>query len=205
MNPMHPLCYPNCSCEPFSTGLILQPWAFWTSLLYPIAIYFVLKRNPNVPKAWTSAIILMTIASLVAHARFDLYSLALDDASVVVILFAYHRGPSSWTRAILTNLISLLGIAVSLIFIPIHLWVTLIFGAFIISWRIAAVRRGTKIFKEKEFLMAMTVYGISFFMFHFDANPMLCLSKWVPYGHPMWHVGSAITMFLLGDWWYRGT
>lgn len=203
MNFVYPPCYPVCSCEPFVKGLILQPWAFWTSLLYLPAIYFVAKKNGNVTHSWMTAIILVTFASLVAHANFDTLSLAVDESAVVLVLFSYHLKEKSWSRAFGQNLFLITICTMIFYFLPLASWVPLVFGAFLFSAYLAWKKVGAEAFKEKEFLLSMAIYGVSFLLFQFDKNPLLCETKFLPYGHPTWHAGAALTTYMFGDWWFR--
>lgn len=199
----YPPCFPVCSCEPWQEGLILQPWAFWTSLFYLVSLWLVWKRNANVSKSWIAAVLLVTIASLTAHASFDVWSLAFDEASVVTVLFAYHWHTKSWLKSLTLNLFLILMMALIFILLPLDSWVPVVALTFVASAILAVRNRGIKMLWDKEFLTSMVIYGISFLLFAFDKHPLLCQTKWFPFGHPLWHVGSALTTFLLGDWWFR--
>jgi hypothetical protein len=203
MKLVYPPCYPLCSCEPWREGGILQPWAFWTSLLYFVALWFVWKRNPRISKAWISAVALVALASMLAHASFDVYSLAVDESAVVVALLSYHLKAEGWARAIISNLLIIGACTALFVWLPLPLWVPVVFVAFIFSAWLAVKKKGTKIFYEREFLIAMSLYGISFLMFSYDRHPLLCGTAGLPYGHPTWHVGSALVTYLLGDWWFK--
>lgn len=199
----YPPCYPLCSCEPWHEGLILQPWAFWTSLLYFVALWFVIRKDRKVSKEWISAVIIVGLASLLAHASFDLYSLAVDESAVVVVLFSYHLNSKSWPRALLTNLLIMLIFTAIFTPLPFGTWVPVVVLAFAVSAWLAIRKRGTKIFRDREFITAMAIYFVSFLLFRFDQHPLLCEMEWFPYGHPTWHAGSALVIFLLGDWWFK--
>lgn len=199
----YPDCYPVCSCEPWQSGLILQPWAFWSSLFYLISAWLVWKKNPRVTSAWVSSLLIVTVASLLAHASFDVWSLAFDEASVVVVLYSYHWKTSSPLKAFLLNLVIILGIGTAFVFLPLPLWVPLVVVTFMGSAFLAVKKRGIGMLRDKEFLAAMSIYVTAFVFFIFDRHPFICETKGIPFGHPLWHAGSALTTFLLGDWWFR--
>ncbi len=203
MNLVYPPCYPVCSCEPYMAGLILQPWAFWTSLLYLPAIYFVAKKNPNTSRSWISGIILVTIASLLAHASFDKLTLAFDEAAVVLVLLSYHLNEKTWARAIGLNILLIAIFATVFFSLPFDVWVPLVFVLFLFSGYLAYRKLGGKAFLDREFLVSIAIYAASFALFAYDKHPLLCKAEFLPYGHPAWHAGAAVTTYLFADWWFR--
>lgn len=204
----YPSCYPDCSCEPAVTGLILQPWAFWTSLFYlPCAYFIYLKfgitnRNRN----WYAAVGTVVVGSLFAHARFDLFSLALDEAAVVFFIISFHLPQRrSWGSAILLC-VSVVGFfQLCFILLPVNVWVWVVSFIFAVAG-FKAVGYSKKFnFLNSHFYIGLVIYGLSFLCYAFDKLPFLCDSRYVPYLHPVWHFGSAVAAAFFASWWFAGT
>jgi hypothetical protein len=201
-----PECYPNCSCEPFSTGLVLQPWAFWTSIAYLVSAWLIYRwhRESEAPelRAWLIAMLLVALSSFLAHSLFSYFALALDMGAIVIFTWSVHLGRlGGWGRStvLITGLYALLT-AFYLSF-PMQYWVLINFGFMLGSIGLLVWRQGPVIL-ERPFVGAMLIYGAAFLLFKYDRHPLLCHSRWLPYGHPTWHLGSALTTFLLGRWWF---
>lgn len=203
----YPTCYPNCSCEPAIDGLILQPFAFWTSIAYLMSAWFIYSwhRENNLPefKYWLSSILLVSMTSFLAHASFSNLSLAMDMSSIVIFTYSFHlRHQTSWLKSLSLSLVALMALTLFFMLIPMKIWVFAIFVMLLGSTYLLAKKEGIKILKERLFVVAMLTYAGSFLLFAFDEHPSLCQIPGIPYGHPTWHIGSAVTTLLLGKWWF---
>lgn len=206
----HPPCFPNCSCESMALDCILcQPFAFWSSLAYLISGIFLHYQiqNPTLEsRYWIRAIVVVTFASFFAHASFTNLALAIDMAAIIVLTGFIHfpRYISDRNLRIRTSLFLVLFTLISgtLFLVPLDLWVPLTFLFFTVSafhlWRKTPVA----LHKEKGFILSMVIYGLSFCFFIFDKEPWLCGIKYFPYGHTIWHLGSALTTYLFGRWYF---
>jgi hypothetical protein len=189
--------------------LICQPFAFWSSAAYLLAAFFLYRRLKTItPEAgyWLGGLILVTIASFFAHAAFTNLALAVDMASIINLTGFMHfpkfisKGDLKIRAFKFVSFFILL--SVSLFMLPDQWWVPITTGFFLVTsinfWR----RTPVKLHKEFGFQLPMIIYFLSFMLFLFDKEPWLCDISWMPYGHTIWHFGSALTAYLFGKWYF---
>lgn len=205
-----PECYPFCSCEPMPPDCVIcQPFAFWSSLAYLISAWLVfrsLKSLTTEGRYWLTGMVVLTLASFFAHASFSNLALAIDMAAIVNLLGFIHFPKITSDRVLKLHLgkfiLLFLVLTMVLFLLPSGWWVSIVGLVFIISalhlWR----ETPFPLHREKTFIFSMLIYFISFLFFLFDKSPGLCEISWLPYGHTIWHFGSALTTYLFGRWYF---
>lgn len=203
-----PGCYPDkCQCEAVQDSFIRQPSAFWSSFAYVIAgilIYRYINQKSFELKMWAGVCVLMGFSSLFGHMTFTKFALALDFASIVLVLSFFA----------LLNLFELLkvrrmflyfGVYYVVLFFAMHSmekWTKIGMCLLIFMFAMGDVVRemGWKFFEARKLQISLLVLCASFGLFLLDENHVMCdpLSFWQ--FHSLWHIGTAISMFFYGAW-----
>lgn len=203
-------CYPNkCQCEAVRDTIIRQPSSFWSSLAYifaGLAIYRAVREKSRDLKMWTLVCCLMGLSSMFGHASFIRVSLALDFASIILVLSFFA----------LLNLLSLLKQSTGriLLFFMAY-YVALYFAMFsmgkfakigtcllIFLFSVGDVIRdvGWKFLEEKTLQLSLFILTLSFGFFVIDEMHIGCdphsLFQW----HSLWHIGTGLSMYFYGKW-----
>lgn len=200
-----PECYPDCNCEPWATGLIHQPWAFWTTFAYLFTALWVYRRFgfTDRTRSWFVSLFLVTLGSFLAHARFDVLSLAIDEAAVTLLISVFHFPIfKSWGKTISICFTVTAFLTITFYFVPITYWDLIVSLVFTGAIGLAIKRFGLDPFVKFRFLGILALYGCAFLFFAFDKSPILCDLPNVPYGHSVWHLGSAFSAALFATWWF---
>jgi len=184
---------------------ICQPYSFWSSFAYLLCAFLIYRKyRGTLPetKIWVFGLLIITMTSLFAHASFTVISLALDLGSISTLMLLIHL-PEQTLRSNFRFLgITLGGViftTILLLLLPQNLWVGVVFAFFLFSagilWRVHGPYH-----RDLEFWGIMTLYGISFLLFHFDKHPAICFKSFPVFGHTLWHLGSALTAYLFASW-----
>lgn len=203
-------CLPdNCGCELARDALIRQPSAFWSSFAYIVAAWAIYREVINKSlelKLWAGVCFTLGISSLFGHASFINLALAMDFASIILVLSFF---------AIL-NLLLLLKQSPQRILFYLALYYVTLFGAMYYMGKWAKIsfcllifffsvgdiirELGWRFLKARTLQLSLFILALSFGMFlvdelHLDCNPEATF-QW----HSMWHIGTAISMYYYGKW-----
>ena len=203
-------CYPDkCQCEAVRDALIRQPSSFLSSFAYILAafaIYRSVSQKSLALRLWTGVCFMMGISSLLGHASFVKVFLAMDFASIVMVLSFF---------AVL-NLLQLLKLSTPKIIIVFVIYYAGLYSAmlsmnkwgnigmclliFFFSLGYMIREMGFQFFKSRTLQLSLFILMISFGLFVIDENHIGCepfsLFQW----HSLWHIGTAIAMFYYGRW-----
>lgn len=181
--------------------VICQPFAFWSSLAYllsGIILHTQIKNHTPESRYWFRAIVVVTLSSFFAHASFTNLALAIDMAAIILLTGFIH-----FPKDRLVFFVGIFAaISLGLFYLPLDWWVPLTTIFFFLSaihlWRKTPV----PLHRETLFVTSMVLYGVSFSFFLFDKEPWLCGLNYFPYGHTLWHIGSGLTAYLFGRWYF---
>lgn len=200
-------CYPDkCQCEFARDELIRQPSSFWSSLAYLLAALFIYKNVANKTrelKLWTAACVLMGLSSLFGHGSFIKLSLAMDFASIILILsfFALLKYVKKFQVSKILTMVVIYYIAVFFAMYAMDKWQKIGVSLFIFALSLREI--GWQIKTEKTLQLSIFILVLSFGLFLIDEFHIGCN----PYGafqwHSVWHIGSAIAMYYYGKWRFR--
>jgi hypothetical protein len=204
------ICFPDkCQCEAAGEGIIRQPSSFGSSFAYLFAgiyLYRYLKNKSLELKMWTGVCFLLGITSMFGHASFTKLALALDFASIVLVLSFF----------LLLNFFSLLQIRLRHMMIYFCLYYFSIFMAmyfmekwvrigicliiFVLSIQDVIRETGRDFFKFKSLQLALVILTLSFAFFVMDENHVMCDPHSLWQWHSLWHIGTAMAIFFYGKW-----
>lgn len=203
-------CYPDkCQCEAIRDELIRQPSSFFSSIAYVIAgllIYRHISKKSFELKLWASACVLMGISSHLGHMSFVKVFLAMDFASIVLILSFF---------AIL-NLLRMLKVNTGRIIVILALYYAGLYFAMysmnkwgnigmcllIFSFSIGDLIRemGWSFLKARTLQLSLLVLTVSFGIFVIDEMHIGCHPTSLFQWHSLWHIGTATSMYFYGRW-----
>ena len=204
------VCLPdNCMCEGIRDSFIRQPSATWTSLAYLLAataIYRYVKEKTMDLKLWALVCTLMGLSSFFGHMSFVRFSLALDFASIVLVMSFF----SIW------NLLTRLRQSLTRIFIFFALFYLTIYGAMFSMTKLGKMgvvfvvfifamveiirEMGPGLLKARTLHYSLGVFTFSFGLFVMDEMHVNCSPHSLFQLHSLWHLGTSIAMFLFGKW-----
>lgn len=206
-------CLPhNCDCEFIQDAWIAQPVAFWSSLSYiffALLLYWMVPKKSNTLKLWTGCFILIGLFSQFAHGSFIELAMATDFAGIVLVISFFFI--IKWLNRWVTNpwricfiLGSYLG-GLIMAFYSLDKWfkISLCIVIFLIAIIELIHSEGKKFFKDKDLHRSLIVLFVSFIFFLTDELKLMCDPHSWMQGHSVWHVGSAVTLFLYGKWRFR--
>ena len=204
------VCFPDkCQCEAAGEGIIRQPSSFWSSWAYlfvGIFVYRYLKNKTLELKMWTAVCFLLGITSMFGHASFTKLALALDFASIVLVLSFF----------MMLNLFMLLKIRLRPMLIYFSIYYFSIFFAmyymdkwvkigiclmvFVLSFQDIIRESGKEFFRSKSLMVSLLALTLSFAFFVMDENHIMCDPHSFFQWHSLWHIGTAVAMFFYGKW-----
>jgi hypothetical protein len=203
-------CFPDdCNCEGIRDAFIRQPSAFWSSFAYifaAMAIFRYIKNKGTELRLWTGVCTLLGLSSLFGHGSFTQLALAMDFASIILVLSFFA----------LLNLFLLLKLStvkilcffssyyVALFFMMYVMdkWAKIGICVLIFALSMADLVRelGPKFLQAKSLQISLIVLGFSFVAFLIDEAHVMCdpysLWQW----HSLWHLGTATAIFFYGKW-----
>lgn len=203
-----PGCFPDkCQCEAVRDSFIRQPSAFWSSFSYVIAgflIYRYIRPKSFELKMWAIVCVLMGLSSLVGHMTFTKFALAMDFASIILVLSFFA----------LLNLFELLKVRWMFFYFGLY-YVALFFAMysmekwtkislclliFVFAMGDVVREQGWKFFQARNLQLCLLTLTASFGLFLLDENHVMCSPSSLFQFHSLWHVGTAISMFFYGLW-----
>jgi hypothetical protein len=197
-------CYPYCGCEPSIPWLFIrQPWAFISSIAYFISAWLIVRKSQRlqVPHHfWPVVLYLVGATSAVAHSNFSKLSMAMDFASIIFFI-TFLPVMDLFKRRALS--LSIYYLALVLALLPFTLIGQFYFSMvmFLLGIQYFIRKRGIQMLKEGRVLFSLGLIGVSVIFMFLDKNEFFCQLEYVPYGHTIWHVGSAIGIYFFMDWY----
>lgn len=206
-------CLPdNCDCELVRDALVAQPSAFISSFSYiffALLLYSKVQKKSTTLKLWTFSTILLGLCSHFAHASFIEFAMAMDFAGIILVMsfFFCIKWLNKWTTNPWKITFILLCYQAGLLtaFYSLDKWfkVSLCVVAFVVTIVELMHSEGKEFLKAKDLHAAIVVLFISFAFFISDELKLICDPlSWVQ-GHSVWHVGTAVSLFLYGKWRFR--
>lgn len=207
-------CYPDqCNCELTRDALIRQPSAFWSSFAYVFAAYLIYREIGNKTielKMWAGICFLMGLSSLFGHASFINLALALDFASIILVLsfFALLNVLIAYKQS-LPKIFLYFFIYYITLFVAMYYmgkWSKIFFCLLIFVFSLGDVLRthGIGFIKNRIFQKSLLILVASFIMFLIDEFHIGCRPEsWFQW-HSLWHIGTAISMYYYGKWRFTG-
>lgn len=203
-------CYPDkCQCEAVQDAFIRQPSSFLSSFAYIIAafaIYRAVAQKSFELKLWAAVCFMMGVSSLIGHATFVKVFLAMDFASIVMVLSFF---------AVL-NLLRLLKVsegkivAILIVYyvflyaamISMNKWGNIGMCLLIFAFSMADMIRemGWGFLKARTLQLSLLVLTLSFGIFIIDEMHIACEPMSLFQFHSLWHIGTAVAMYFYGRW-----
>lgn len=199
-------CFPDCSCEFMRIdSWINQPLAFWSSLAYLLPIYFLnknLKEKTSVTKLWNQCLVVLTVSSLFCHASFIRLSVAMDFASIGIIMgfFVIANGvnPKNLKRSIsfffATQIVLNFGLTK---------WpkISLSLLVFLFAFYEILTSKGVAFLRARSLQLSLLLLSLSFLLFLIDDQKIIFCDPhgWV-HGHTLWHFGTAWSAYYYARW-----
>ena len=203
-------CFPDqCNCELTRDALIRQPSAFWSSFAYLFAAVLIIREIEKKSielKMWAGVCSLMGLSSLFGHASFINLALALDFASIILVLsfFALLNLMRQFKQGFFSIFICFLIYYFSLFAAMYYMskWPKIFFCLMIFAFSLGDILRnwGIRFLKNRNLQISLGVLLVSFGMFLVDEFHIGCEPEsWFQW-HSMWHIGTAISMYYYGKW-----
>jgi hypothetical protein len=196
-------CFPDkCQCELARDAWIRQPSSFWSSLAYIVAGLLIHKttqlKNREL-RLWTFVCLLMGASSLFGHASFVKFSLAVDFASIVLVLsfFALFERLKKFSSLKISSILSLYYVVLFFSMYSLEKWPKI--GSTLVIFAFTLREIGSRL-GEKELQLALAILVLSFGFFLIDEFHVGCDPTSFFQWHSLWHLGSAYSMFLYGKW-----
>jgi len=182
----------------FSAQLLISSQVF--------LIYRHIAQKSFELKVWTGVCILMGISSHLGHASFAKVFLAMDFASIVMVLSFF--AVLNLLRMLKVNTVRIV-IVLAIYYVGLYFamlsmgkWGNIGMCLLIFAFSIGDLIRemGWSFLKARTLQLSLFVLFLSFGMFvidemHIGCNP----SSWFQW-HSLWHIGTATSMFFYGKW-----
>jgi hypothetical protein len=204
-------CLPfGCQCEAPRDDLIRQPSSFWSSLAYIFAgIPFtglITVQRPEI-KMWASACILMGLSSMFAHMSFIDLAMVFDFSSIILMVsfFSFLNFFKKFSAPVMLTFLSAwyLFIFLMIYFMDGSIKMGFCFVVFAISFFDLIRDAGKSFFNSPIATAALIILFFSFVMFLIDELHLICDPKSWFQLHSLWHIGTSISIFLFGKWWFE--
>ncbi len=185
---------------------INQPIAFWSSLAYLIPI-FLLKKKTELTRLWSYCLIALTISSMFCHASFIRLSVAMDFASIGIIMgffsiVHFMKGKN------LLSAFSIFFILQVLANFGLTKWpkIALSILIFLLAFYEVIQTYGFVFVKARSLQLSMLTLSVSFLIFLLDDQKIFFCdeSGWFA-GHTLWHLGTAASAYFYVKWGFDTT
>ncbi len=203
-------CYPDCSCEFMnSESWIHQPIAFWSSLSYLLPILFLhirVKNKTHMYYAWVLVFVTLTLSSMFCHASFIRLSVAMDFASIGVIMgffsfFHFTRMEKASAFKIYSSLIGLLILMIGgMYYLDKWTKIALCMLIFLFAFYEIYLKKGKYFLESRSLQLSILILVCSFLLFLMDDMKALCDPHGWVHGHTLWHIGTAWSAYYYGKW-----
>ncbi len=203
-------CLPNkCQCEGVRDALVRQPSSTWSSLAYVfagLAIYRYVKDKSMDLRVWTIVCVIMGLSSFIGHMSYIRFTLAMDFASIILVMSFF----GIW------NLLLMLKQSYKRIFLYLSLYYSLLvlamysmnkwtkvgicFLVFIFAMSDVIREMGWRFIKARTLQYSLLTLTVSFGIYMMDEMHINCVPGSLLQWHSVWHMGTALSMFLYGKW-----
>lgn len=200
-------CFPNCGCEPMIAGCFFcQPVNVITSIPYFLAgliLYFKVQNKNKELIAWVSVMGVVAATSMFAHSTYTRISMAMDYASIIFLFtfFLFFDLTKKYRALIVSPAYYIL---LTALLLPLDIWSQ--YYVSLVMFTIAVIhflrKNGVKVLVHRSLLTSFTILGISTLFLLLDKDERLCSIKYIPYGHTIWHIGSALSSYFFGRWYF---
>lgn len=186
---------------------INQPIAFWSSLAYLVPIFLIKQKN-ELTRLWSLCLILLTISSMFCHASFIRLSVAMDFASIGIIMgffsiVHFMKGKNLYSAFSIFFVIQVL-----VNFSLTSKWPKIALSIFIFLFAFYEVilTYGPGFLKARNLQLSMLVLSVSFLIFLLDDQKIFFCdeSGWLA-GHTLWHLGTAASAYYYAKWRFGTT
>lgn len=180
---------------------ISQPIAFWSSLAYLVPIFF-LRRNNEITRLWSYCLVLLTVSSMFCHASFIRLGVAMDFASIGIImgffpLVKFMKGkrlPAALAVFFILQLLVNFGLSK---------WPKIALSIIIFLFAMAEVilSYGKNFLRAKNLHFSLLILTLSFLLFLLDDQKIFFCDHTGRFaGHTLWHLGTAVSIYYYGKW-----
>lgn len=145
----------------------------------------------------------LAIASFLFHATQTRATLALDYASIVMtlIFFPLWSQMAKLSRRKKETLFYVFYLSAWLVFLQLDQWMRISLSVMIFFLSLIALRREARRFRSHGYLQAAVILLIlSFGLFLLEETRWACDKASYFQVHALWHIGSAIALYLYGRW-----
>lgn len=189
---------------------ICQPMAFVSSLPYLVVGIILFLQNKNRDRlfyAWSLMLGLVSLSSMFFHSTFTRASMAMDYTSIIFLMtfFFVTKLMKASPRKINLKLgLPIYYVALYLFLLPLDIWSQ--FYVCLAMFTIASMdflyQRGLSVLLERSLIISFGLLAISLGFMLIDRHETFCALKYVPYGHTIWHLGSALSAYYFGYWYF---
>jgi len=205
-----PSCYPNeCMCEFARDALIRQPSAFWSSLSYFFLAYWFYREQRIKTfdsTLWAAVIALLGFSSLVGHGTFTQFGLSMDFAAIILIISFFglikilNRMENSKIKTVF--LLGMFYVATLAGMYFMDKWSRIGVSILVFFFTVAdvIVSMGASFLKARLLQSSLIILVTSFGLFLLDELHIVCEPMGLWHLHSVWHLGTAISIYLYGKW-----
>jgi hypothetical protein len=195
-------CYPDCFCEGHAPFGVL----FWTSGAYflsALLLYFRVRKRTLEFEFWTFTTITLAISSFLFHATQTRVTVALDYASIVMTLlfFPLWNQAKKISRRRKEYLFFVVYFGIWALYMQLSTWfrIGLTFVIFI-GVMVNARKEALRFRYHRDLQASVWLAIISFVAFLMEELRIGCIRESICQAHGVWHIGSAIALYLYGRW-----
>ncbi|MFP5387330.1 MAG: hypothetical protein ACLGHN_14730 [Bacteriovoracia bacterium] len=203
-------CFPHCGCEQ-TTFLIRQPVAVASSLAYFFVGFLLLKKANKSGvshRGWPFLIFLIGTTSILAHSSFTKIAMAMDFTSIILLITYFPmldvlklKGVRQIPSYVSFPLYYILLIGLLLPFTMLQQYfIAMIMFFFSVAHLIK--EKTLSVLYDKRLIFSLAVIGFSLVFMFIDKHEFFCGIRYMPYGHTIWHCGSAVGIYLFGKWYF---
>lgn len=205
-------CFPQCGCEPMIAGCIIcQPVNFISSIPYLlVALILYLRHRSSDPEflGWAILMGVVAFSSMFAHSSYIRIAMAMDYSSIIFLLtfFFYFDLIKTGPLKRISGYIMLPGyyLLLMIILFPMDIWSQYYFSLFMFT--IALIhffrKHSVNVLFQRNVIISIMIMSVSMVFLLMDKDERICNVKWLPYGHTMWHFGSALSAYFFAKWYF---
>lgn len=182
-----------------------QPVAFWSSLAYLVPIYFLnknLKQKTELTRLWNICLIVLTISSMFCHASFIRFSVAMDFASIGIIMGFFPVVRFTKGKYLSSSFLVFFILQV-LINFGLTKWpkIALSILIYLLALSEVIMSFGKDFLKARSLQLSLLILTVSFLVFLLDDQKILfCDPSGLFAGHTIWHIGTAWSAYYYSKW-----
>jgi len=191
--------------------IICQPVNFISSLPYfLVAIILYLRHRSEDPEffGWVVLMGAVGASSMFAHSSYIRIAMAMDYTSIIFLLtfFFYFDLIKTGPLRKIPGWIMLPGyyLALMIVLFPLDIW-----SQYYVSLAMFAIalihffrKHGINVLFQRSVIISIMIICVSMVFLLMDKDERFCHIKWLPYGHTMWHIGSALSAYFFGKWYF---